>query len=137
VAETPKALDPVDVMLDKKRRLRFTMGSLRRAQRRLEEIRGEKISIFELLSEKNKDKLSPDEIVVLFHQGLRADDPNLTEEQVEELIDVRELDALAEKLAQALGGQARPDGKEKEGRADASPLPPSPGSTSGPSGAPS
>jgi hypothetical protein len=133
MAETPKALDPVDVMLDKKRRLRFTMGSLRRAQRRLEEIRGEKISIFELLSEKNKDKLSPDEIVVLFHQGLVADDPGLTEEKLEDMIDVRSLDALAEKLALALGGEGQPAVPGKEGKADASPL--SPGSTSGPSGA--
>lgn len=132
MADKANAFEPVDVMLDKKRRLRFTMGALRRAQRRLDELRGgEKVSIFQLLSPANKDQLSPDEIVVLFHQGLRADDPSLTEEQVDELLDVRDLDAIAEKLALALGGAGAAKGKE--GGADASPLERSPGSTSGPS----
>ena len=35
------------------------MGALRRAQTRLREIRGDKISIFELFSPKNKEQLSP------------------------------------------------------------------------------
>ena len=127
-----KAFEPVEVELDKKRHLQFTMGALRRAQTRLQEIRGDKIPIFKLLSPENKDNLGPDEIVVLFHQGLRKEDPDLTEEQVEDMIDVRQLDALAQQLAAALGGEATAKGKE--GGGDAVPLSPSPGETSGRSG---
>ena len=108
----PGPFEPVEIQLDKPRRLKFTMGALRRAQTRLRAIRGDKISIFELFSPKNKEQLSPDEIVVLFHQGLRHDDPNLTEEMVEEMIDARQLDELAEKLAEAMGGtveKTKPD----------------------------
>ena len=126
-----KAFEPVEVELDKKRHLQFTMGALRRAQTRLQEIHGDKVSIFKLLSPENKDQLGPDEIVVLFHQGLRKEDPNLTEEQVEDMIDVRQLDDLAEQLAVALGGKN--DAKGKEGGGNADPLSPSPGKTSGPS----
>ena len=89
MSEKSSAFESVEVELDKKRRLRFTMGSLRRAQRRLDELRGEKQSIFKILSPQNKDQLGPDEIVVLIHQGLLTDDPALTEEQVENMIDVR------------------------------------------------
>jgi hypothetical protein len=132
----PKLFDPVAVELGdgKTRLLRFSMGALRRAQTRLRELRGDKISIFQLLSPKNKEQLSPDEIVVLFHQALRHEDKDLTEEQVEEMIDARQLDYLAEKLAEAMGGtveRVKPDGGMNEGER---PLSPSPGATSGPSG---
>ena len=133
MADKAHAFEPVEVVLDKKRHLRFTMGALRRSQKRIQEIRGETISIFQLLSPQNQEKLGPDEIVVLFHQGLRHEDAELTEEQVEDMIDVRQLDALAEKLAEALGGEK--DAKEKGGGAATGPLSSSPGATSGPSGA--
>lgn len=132
MADKATAFEPVEVTLDKKRRLQFNMGALRRAERRLDEIRGEKRSIFNLLSPANMDRLGPDEIVVLFHQGLRKDDPELTEEQVEDMIDVRQLNELAGKLAAALGGEGAAN--KKEGGADASPLASSPGVSSGPSG---
>jgi len=135
MAEKSSAFEPVEVELDKKRRLRFTLGSLRRAQRRLDELRGEKLSIFKILSPQNQDQLGPDEIVVLIHQGLLADDPALTEEQVENMIDARNMEALALKLAEALGGEAAPRAKglpAQEGSDNgASPLALSPGSTSG------
>ena len=133
MTEKAHAFEPVQVELDKLRHLRFTMGALRRAQKRIQEIRGEKISIFQLLSPQNQEKLGPDEIVVMFHQGLRHEDANLTEEQVEDMIDVRQLDALADKLAEALGGEK--DGKGKGGGAATGPLSSSPGVNSGPSGA--
>ena len=70
----------------------------------------------------------------MFHQGLRHDDPNLTEEMVEEMIDARQLDELAEKLAEAMGGtfeKTKPvDGAKETDR----PLSQSPGATSGASG---
>jgi hypothetical protein len=129
VADNGSAFEPVEVMLDKKRRLRFSMRALRCAEKRLTELRGEKIKIFNLLSPANQDKLGPDEIIVLFHQGLLQDDPSLTEEQVEEMIDVRALDGLAERLAEALGGP-KPNTEARDSR----PLARSPGSISGPSG---
>lgn len=132
MAEKPNALTPVNVDLDKTRTLRFTLGALRRAEKRLKEIRGEQVSIFEILSEENKRKLGPEEIIVLFHHGLIDEDPNLTEDKVADMIDVRQLDVLAVKLAEALGGA----GKSKQPEGDNHrPLALSPGSNSGPSAA--
>lgn len=63
--EKNSALPSVFVDLDKRRMLRFTMGSLRRAEKRLDEIRyGQHVSIFQILSEENKGKLGPDEIIM-------------------------------------------------------------------------
>src|SRR5262245_31579012 len=134
MAEKINALPVVEVELDRKRSLRFTMGSLRRAEKRLDEIRGgQHLSIFELLSEENKRKLGPDEIIVLFHHGLLHEDSKLTEEDVADMLDVRQLDELGQRLADALGGAVKPNasGPEANGR----PLALSPGSSSGHSGA--
>jgi hypothetical protein len=131
-----QAFDPVDVELGgKKYQLRFTMGALRRAQARLREIRGDKVSIFQLLSPKNKEQLSPDEIVVLFHQGMRhGEHQDLTEEQVDDMIDARQLDSLAEKLALAMGGEIVREKPEEEIKKERPLASSSPGATSGPSG---
>ena len=135
MAEKISALPLVAVELDKKRSLRFTMGSLRRAEKRLDEIRGgQHVSIFELLSEENKRKLGADEIIVLFHQGLLHEDSELTEDAVADMLDVRQLDELGQRLAEALGGAVKANAPAPEvngGR----PLARSPGSSSGPSGA--
>ena len=132
--EKNSALPLVEVELDKKRSLRFTMGSLRRAEKRLNEIRGSDVSIFQILSEENKGKLGPDEIIVLFHHGLAHEDPNLTEDNVADMIDLRELDILGARLAEALGGAVAPKQPSPEANGDR-PLARSPGSSSGPSGA--
>jgi len=133
MAEQINALPLVELELDKKRSLRFTMGALRRAEKRLDEIRGgQHVSIFELLSEENKRKLGPDEIIVLFHHGLLHDDPNLTEEDVADMLDVRQLDALGQRLAEALGAAVKPKASVPEASGDR-PLAVSPGSSSGPS----
>ena len=132
--EKNSALPSVFVDLDKRRMLRFTMGSLRRAEKRLNEIRGSDVSIFQILSEENKGKLGPDEIIVLFHHGLAHEDPNLTEDNVADMIDVRELDILGTRLAEALGGAVTTKQPSPEANGDR-PLARSPGSSSGPSGA--
>jgi hypothetical protein len=132
--EKNSALPSVFVDLDKRRMLRFTMGSLRRAEKRLNAIRGSDVSIFQILSEENKGKLGPDEIIVLFHHGLAHEDPNLTEDNVADMIDVRELDILGARLAEALGGAVTTKQPSPEANGDR-PLARSPGSSSGPSGA--
>jgi hypothetical protein len=132
--EKNSALPSVFVDLDKRRMLRFTMGSLRRAEKRLNEIRGSDVSIFQILSEENKGKLGPDEIIVLFHHGLAHEDPTLTEDNVADMIDVRELDILGARLAEALGGAVTTKQPSPEANGD-HPLARSPGSSSGPSGA--
>jgi len=133
--EKNSALPSVFVDLDKRRTLRFTMGSLRRAEKRLDEIRnGQHVSIFQILSEENKGKLGPDEIIVLFHHGLAHEDPTLTEDNVADMIDVRELDILGTRLAEALGGAVTTKQPSPEANGDR-PLARSPGSSSGPSGA--
>ena len=132
--EKNSALPSVFVDLDKRRMLRFTMGSLRRAEKRLNEIRGSDVSIFQILSEENKGKLGPDEIIVLFHHGLAHEDPNLSEDNVADMIDVRELDILGTRLAEALGGAVTTKQPSPEANGDR-PLARSPGSSSGPSGA--
>jgi hypothetical protein len=63
-----------------------------------------------------------------------GEDEKLTEEEVENMIDARMLDSLAEKLALAMGGEivrTKPDEEAKEERPLASS---SPGASSGPSG---
>jgi hypothetical protein len=148
--ETPRAFEPVEIVLDRKRVLRFGMGALRRAQARLRELRGDNVNILVLLSPTNREQLGPDELVVLFHQGLLKDDPTLTEEQVDDLLDVRWLDQnLALKLAEALGGVEReialvtcpncahkftPKSEDEKSEAHKRPLASSPGAISGPSG---
>jgi hypothetical protein len=147
--DTPKVYDPVEIVLDRKRVLRFGMGALRKAQARLREIRADNVNILQLLSPKNQEELGPDELVVLFHQGLLKDDPELTEEQVEDLLDARALDeGLALKLAEALGGKNapvvvtcpncahkfKPKPEDEKSEADKRPLSSSPGAISGPSG---
>ena len=82
------------VVLDRPRRLRYTLGTLRRIREEF----GEAV----LSSGVAEDKLAK----ILWY-GLRTDDPSLKPEDIEELIDLQQLPELVKALEVAMGGTAR------------------------------
>lgn len=87
---TPAPTRGVPVTLDKVRHLRYTLGTRKRL---LQEIGGE-----EALNDLTGDKMA-----ILLLYGLKHEDPDLTLEQVEEMVDLENLPVVVEAFAKAMG----------------------------------
>lgn len=77
-------------MLDKERHLRYTLGTRRRL-------------VAEVGGEDELAKFTGDKVALILLHGLKHEDPELTLAAVEEMVDLRNLEAVAEALAKALG----------------------------------
>lgn len=81
----------VEVQLDKKRNIRFTMNALAEVEDRLgfrlDEIEGKKLSIKQIRS--------------LLFCGLMHEDENLTEEMIGDMIDLGNIKYVQEKMSEA------------------------------------
>ena len=93
-SKTPTPTRGVEIMLDRKRFLRYTLGTLRRIR--------EELGTEALEAGVSEEKLAR----VLWH-GLKEDDPSLRPEQVEDLVDLQQLPVLVSALQMAMGGKAR------------------------------
>lgn len=124
------AIEPVEIVLDKPRKMLFTFGALKAAEREINKIRtatGEaKTSVFTILGE-----MSPDTISILVWACLLHEDSTLTIEQVDAMPFNME---IAAKINQCLGVQIKseeaPDEEGNEG-GGSRPLARQNGSTSG------
>ncbi len=92
--QTPTPTRGVPLMLDKKRRLRFSLKTMR------------------LLREEFGDKtlttgLGQDSIGKFLWYGLKHEDPELTIDQVEEMIDLEQLTEVLEAIAKATGNRGK------------------------------
>lgn len=83
----------VKVTLDKDRFLKYTLNSMRK----LEKEHG--LNIDSLAENFDLDKVQ-----LLLHTGLLKDDPEVTFEEVGELVDMANIQYVIEKLTEALGG---------------------------------
>jgi hypothetical protein len=83
-------------MLDRERRLRFTFATRRQM---LEELGGE---------EKLREGLSGDSLCKVLWYGLKHEDPELTLEQVEEIVDLENLRETVAAMSKALGYKEKP-----------------------------
>jgi hypothetical protein len=101
---TPTPTRGVPVKLDRERHLRYSMATLRKMR--------EVFKPGEL-----EGGVTDDKIVRVLWFGLRDDDPELTEAQIEDMVDMENLDPLMEALNKALGSR---------GSARLSPQPPPP-----------
>lgn len=90
--ETPTPTRGVPIELDRTRYLRFSLGTLRR--------------IREEFGEDLEAGLSGDKLAKVLWYGLRGSDPELTVEQLEEIIDLEQLPAVIEALGKAMGNKA-------------------------------
>lgn len=84
----------VTIELDRPRALRVNLGSLARA----EELTGR-----HLLTEAGWKGLSARDILALLFAFLSADDPELTQEQLGELVDVSDMDLIVEAIEEVMG----------------------------------
>lgn len=111
---TPTPTRGVVVMLDKERRLRYTLGTMRKIR---EEFGADAV----------EKGFATDELSRLFLYGLKHEDPKLTLEDVEEMVDGENLKTLTDAMVAAFGQKnvdpllAIP--KATEGVADGSPSP--------------
>jgi hypothetical protein len=130
-------LEPIQIQLrDGVHELCFTVSSIKWLQERFREILGTQMNIFELLSEKNQTELGIDAVIARVTAALRHEKKEeITEEHVADVIDVRSLNEIAEKIALALGGYfegLKSAAPRSNGQKVDSPLAESPGSISGP-----
>jgi hypothetical protein len=93
-AETPTPTRGVLLHLDKERRLRFSLKTMRE----LREEFGENTLA---------TGLSQDSIAKFLWHGLKHEDPELTIEQVEEIVDLEQLDEILDAVATATGKRGR------------------------------
>lgn len=111
--ETPSV--GAQITLDKPRTVRFTIGAVRRII--VEKGRG----YFEV-EDKEEDEL--ERLVYLACQGFRHEDPELTPEVLEEIIDFRQVVELGACIAEALGQDVPKAMARIEGDASGKPRPP-------------
>ena len=91
-------LSPIKVTLDKERSLKFNMKAVLSLNEELDRnVLGEG-GLFD--DEKNIDLKA---VAAALAHGLRHEDADLTTEKVLDMVDVRQLSQLAEKLAEAFG----------------------------------
>jgi hypothetical protein len=86
----------VPVELDRTRRLRYTFATRRKM---IEALGGE---------EKLTASLSGDDLCKVLWYGLQHEDPSLTVEQVEDMVDLENLSETVTALSKALGYKAKP-----------------------------
>lgn len=81
------------ITLDKERYLRYSLNSMRK----LDKEHGLNIDTL-------ADNFDLEKVQVLLHTGLVSDDPELTFEDVGEIVDMNNIEYVVEKLTEALGG---------------------------------
>jgi len=94
IPKTPPPTRGVPITLDKLRHLRYTLASVRH----IREAFGE---------ERLSTDLNPEDLGTLLWIGLRDEDPTLTKEQVEDLVDLRYVEACMEAIEEALGARGK------------------------------
>lgn len=85
----------VPILLDRERRLRYTLGDLRRIREEFGE-------------DALKAGVTEEKLAKILWYGLKRDDPTLKVEEIEELIDLPDLPELVKALGVAMGGKAKP-----------------------------
>lgn len=88
--KTPTPSKGVPVMLDRERYFRYTLGTLRKIRE-------------ELGDEALKEGVSGEKLAKVLCYGLQGDDPDLTPEKVEEIIDLTMLDDVVASMRKAMG----------------------------------
>lgn len=81
------------IKLDRERYLKFTLNSVRMLEKE-----------YNVSLDKIGDDFSMEKIQMLLHVGLLKDDPELTFEEVGELVDMSNMQIVVDALTQALGG---------------------------------
>ncbi|GAA0703253.1 hypothetical protein GCM10008904_10160 [Paraclostridium ghonii] len=81
------------IKLDRERYLKFTLNSVRMLEKE-----------YNISLDKIDEDFSMEKIQMLLHVGLLKDDPELTFEEVGELVDMSNIKIVVEALTQALGG---------------------------------
>lgn len=92
--QTPPPTRGTPVDLDRRRYLRYTLGTLRKIREEFGE---------EALSK----GITESKIAKILWYGLVGDDPELKPEAIEDLVDLRDLPALNKALSTAMGGKAK------------------------------
>lgn len=91
--ETPTPTRGVQIMLDRVRYMRYSLGTIRKIRE-------------EFGVEALEAGLSGDKLAKVLWYGLVTDDPSLTVEQLEELIDLENMKGVLEVMTKALGYRA-------------------------------
>lgn len=81
------------IKLDRERYLKFTLNSVRMLEKE-----------YNISLDKIDEDFSMEKIQMLLHVGLLKDDPELSFEEVGELVDMSNMKIVVEALTQALGG---------------------------------
>ena len=90
---SPAPSKGVPITLDRPRFFRYTLGTLRKIRE-------------ELGDEALKDGVSGEKLAKVLCYGLQGDDPELTPEKVEEIIDLQKLEEVVAAMRQAMGQKA-------------------------------
>lgn len=92
--QKPAPTRGVPVELDRTRYFRYTLGTLRKLRE-------------ELGVEALEAGVSGDKLTKVFWYGLKGDDPELTTEKIDELIDLENLDVVVDAMRKAMGHKAK------------------------------
>jgi hypothetical protein len=91
--DTPTPSKGVPITLDRPRFFRYTLGTLRKIRE-------------ELGDEALREGVSGEKLAKVLCMGLQGDDPDLTPEKVEEIIDLQKLEEVVSAMRQAMGQKA-------------------------------
>jgi hypothetical protein len=122
---------PID--LDKRRHVRLRNRAIFRAEIELSKLWGRKVSLFQTLG--NSETLGFNDLSVILWQGLLHEDPRLTLEQTQDIMDLGQLPTIIDVILQAWNAATAPAVPESmsNGEAPADPFPAGlPGTPSGP-----
>lgn len=119
----------VPLQLDRPRYVRLDKRAIFRAEQDLCRLWARQVNILSLFADTNT--LTLNDLAVLLHRGLLGDDPTLTLEQVQDLMDFNRLPAIFEALFAAWNAATMP-AEAQEASDEAGPLS-FPGVNSGPS----
>jgi hypothetical protein len=126
----PSLITPIPIDLDRRRHVLLTNKAIFGAERELSKLWGKHCSLYEVLSE----TLGLNDMAIILWQGLLHESPTLNLEQVQDMIDFREIPALLTVILQAWNAATLPAEVAQDGVSPDSPFAsprPSPGSLSG------
>lgn len=87
--KTPAPTRGVPVMLDKERRLRYSFKTRR--------------TLIEQIGEEKLRKMGGDDLCTVLWYGLKHEDPDLTVDQLEEMVDLENLTEIVDAMTRAMG----------------------------------
>jgi|SRR5262252_5858349 len=120
----PRVTPEVPIILDRPRHLRLDNRAIFSAEKELSALWGKKVSLFTVLG---SGELGLNDLSVLLWQGLRHEDPGLTLERVQDLMDMSDLPGLIEKVLASWNAATTPAEPRQE-----TPDAPFPNGSSGP-----